>query len=72
MEKVRKKSITIRPKRIDIERFSYLDTERKRVVAATVWASMRALQIEMGPGHMALDLIASNLPVAYRRNWAKG
>ena len=58
--------------REDIERFSHLDTERKRVAAATAWAGMRAFQLEMGPGHAALDLIASELPAAYRRNWAKG
>lgn len=43
----------------------------KRIAAATAWAGMRAFQIEMGPGHAALDLIASELPEAYRRNWAR-
>lgn len=70
MDKARK-TITIRPKREDINRFSHLDTERKRIAAATVWAGMRALQMEMGPGHEALDLIASDLPKQYQRNWAK-
>ena len=72
MSKQTKRTITIRPKRADIERFSHLDTERKRVAAATAWAGMRAFQIEMGPGHAALDLIAEELPEKYRRNWAKG
>ena len=60
------------PTREDIERFSHLDTERQRVAAATVWASMCVFQQAMGPGHAALDVIASELPAAYRRNWAKG
>lgn len=71
MDKAKKKTFTIRPKRDDIERFSHLDTERKRVAAATVWAGMRVFQLEMGPGHAALDLIASELPKPYQRNWAK-
>jgi hypothetical protein len=64
-------TVSIVPAREDIERFSHLDTERKRVAAATAWAGMRAFQLEMGPGHAALDLIASELPAAYQRNWAK-
>lgn len=72
MSKSKMKTVVIEPTREDIERFSHLDTERKRVAAATAWAGMRAFQLEMGPGHAALDLIAGELPAAYRRNWAKG
>jgi hypothetical protein len=66
------KPVGVEPTREDIDRFSHLDTESKRVAAATAWAGMRAFQIEMGPGHAALDLITAELPEAYRRNWAKG
>lgn len=69
--RVKKKTFTVRPKRADIERFSYFDTEEKRVKAAAAWAGLRAFQMAMGPGHAALDMIASELPEAYRRNWAK-
>lgn len=71
MSSKKTKPAGIEPTREDIGRFSHLDTERKRIAAATAWAGMRAFQIEMGPGHAALDLIASELPEAYRRNWAK-
>ena len=72
MSKQRKKTITIRPKRADRERFSHFDTERKRIAAATAWAGLCAFQQEMGPGHAALDLLTEEMPEAYRRNWAKG
>lgn len=69
--KTKKKTFTVRPKRADIERFSYFDTEEKRVKAAAAWAGLRAFQMAMGPGHAALEMIANELPEAYRRNWAK-
>lgn len=69
--RAKKKTFTIRPKRADIERFSYFDTEEKRVKAAAAWAGLRAFQMAMGPGHAALEMIANELPDAYRRNWAK-
>lgn len=65
------KPVGVEPTREDLERFSHLDTEGKRVAAATAWAGMRAFQMQMGPGHAALDLIAAELPEAYRRNWAR-
>lgn len=72
MSKTKTKTATIEPTREDVARFSHLDTERKRVATATAWAAMRAFQLEMVPGHAALDLIAEELPAAYRRNRAKG
>ena len=69
--KKKNKTFAIRPKRADIERFSHFDTEEKRVKAAAAWAGLRAFQMAMGPGHAALEMIASELPDAYRRNWAK-
>lgn len=64
-------AVSIKPSREDMKRFSHLDTERKRVAAATAWAGMRALQIETGPGYAPLDLISDGLPRTYLRNWAK-
>lgn len=71
MAKAKKKTISIRPKQADLKRFAHLDGERKQVAAATVWAGMRALQVEMGPGHTALDVATSDVPKMYLRNWAK-
>lgn len=71
MAKAKKKVISIRPRRVDLDRFAYLVGDRKQAAAATAWAGLRALQTEFGPGHAALDLLASELPEAYRRNWAK-
>jgi hypothetical protein len=40
-------------------------------VCAHIFAKMRALQGLLGPGHAPFELIASAVPLAYKKNWAK-
>lgn len=39
--------------------------------ATVVIAAMRKLQTELGPGHVPFELVASTVPEAYKKNWAK-
>jgi hypothetical protein len=64
-------TISIKPSRDDLKRFAGIGTDRANLAAATVWAGLRILQEEKGPGHAALDLITCEMPEAYRKNWAK-
>lgn len=66
-----KTGISIKPSKDDLRRFEGLRTDRAQLAAATVWAGLRILQEETGPGHAALDLLASGMTDAYCRNWAK-
>lgn len=70
----------VRPSKADVVRFETLgdrlfghgvlgdDGVR---AAVTALAALRTLQRELGPGHAPFDLIASAVPDAYKRNWAK-
>jgi len=64
-------AISIKPSREDMKRFAGVGTQRANLAAATVWAGLRILQEEKGPGHAALDLLTCEMPDAYRKNWAK-
>jgi len=64
-------AISIKPSREDMKRFAGIGTQRANLAAATVWAGLRILQEEKGPGHAALDLLTCEMPEAYRKNWAK-
>jgi len=59
------------PTAADLARFADKLPPRAAWAAATAWASYRVAQIETGPGHIALDVLTHEMPVAYRQNWAR-
>ncbi len=69
----------VRTRAADIKRFKELSPRicKKSLsddgarAGAVIKAGMRTLQAELGPGHAPFELIASDLPHEYKKNWAK-
>lgn len=69
----------VRARAADIKRFQDLSPrickkplsdDGARAGAVTL-AALRTLQSELGPGHAPFELIASVVPLEYKKNWAK-
>lgn len=69
----------VRTRASDIKRFKELSprickkplSDDGARAGAVIKAGMRTLQAELGPGHAPFELIASDLPYEYKKNWAK-